>query len=81
MCCLARGAGRLENGFSQEVLDQFPEPPPEWARRFMLGGLQLKRPLRIALPCVGIDGCTHALSLLKVPFEAVNVFDEEEGVR
>ena len=39
----------------------------------------LARPLRVALPCCGIDGCGRALEQLQVPFSACNVYDLQSG--
>ena len=35
----------------------------------------LPRPLKVAMPCVGIDGCGTALKQLGVPFQGCHVFD------
>ena len=35
----------------------------------------LSRPLRVALPCVGVDGCGHALAHLDVKVISCNVYD------
>ena len=40
---------------------------------------KLGRPLKVALPCVGIDGCTHALKILDTDFQPTNVYDVERG--
>ena len=50
--------------------------PNDWAALFPKPP-SLPRPLRIALPCCGIDGCGTALRALGVDFHACNVFDIE----
>ena len=57
----------------------FPKPLV-WRHLLKMSALP-QRPLRLALPCVGIDGCTHACAELGIPFQAVNVFDVEPGVQ
>ena len=42
---------------------------------------ELGRPLRVVMPCVGIDGCGHALSSMKVKFTPKNVWDLESGYK
>ncbi len=55
-----------------------PEPPA-WSHLVNLH--KPGRPIKVALPCVGIDGCTRALQLLGVEFKAVNVYDVEARYR
>ena len=43
-----------------EIIGRVPTPP---------------RPLKVAMPCVGIDGCGTALKQLGVPFQGCHVFD------
>ena len=43
-----------------EIIGRVPAPP---------------RPLKVAMPCVGIDGCGTALKQLGVPFQGCHVFD------
>jgi len=38
----------------------------------------LSRPLRVALPCVGVDGCGHALAHLDVKVISRNVYDSDD---
>ena len=40
---------------------------------------KLGRPLKVALPCVGIDGCTHALHVMATDFQPTNIYDLEGG--
>ena len=40
---------------------------------------KLGRPLKVALPCVGIDGCTHALHIMETDFQPTNIYDVESG--
>ena len=40
---------------------------------------KLGRPLKVALPCVGIDGCTHALQIMETDFQLTNMYDVESG--
>ena len=70
---------RANHRFSDVDTDAFPKPVP-FRHLLRLDALP-QRPLRIALPCVGIDGCTRALAELGVPFEPVNVYDIEPGVK
>ena len=49
----------------------------DWGRCFTAIP-SLKRPLRVAMPCVGVDGCGTALSAMKVKFVACNVYDLDE---
>ena len=35
-------------------------------------------PLRVALPCVGVDGCGHALAHLDVTVISCNVYDLDD---
>ena len=51
--------------------------PNDWSALFQKPP-SLQRPLRVALPCCGIDGCGAALRALGVDFHACNVFDIEE---
>ena len=53
-----------------------PEPNA-WGT--MLPPIQLPRKLRLALPCVGIDGCGPALQAMQVRVTSCNVFDLEQG--
>jgi len=48
---------------------------------YLDGMPSLARPIRIAMPCIGIDGCGRALELGQVPYGACNVFDLEDGYR
>jgi len=52
---------------------------PDWGQLFGKHVLpkvkELGRPIRISLPCVGVDGCTTALEAIGVPFQPVNVYD------
>ena len=41
----------------------------------------LGRRLRICCPCVGIDGCGHALQAMQCPSDMHNVYDLEESYR
>ena len=63
----------------------FPEiRDPDWAMVFedhFGGNLRFKRPLFVAMPCVGIDGCGTALRHMKAPFVANNVMDLEKRYR
>lgn len=38
----------------------------------------LGRRLRIACPCIGIDGCGHALEVMKVPTDVLNAYDLQD---
>ena len=38
-------------------------------------------PLRVTLPCAGIDGAGHALKAMGISFQGTNVYDLEEGYR
>ena len=38
----------------------------------------MQRPLRVAMPCVGIDGCGTALDAMGVDFIPYNVYDLDE---
>ena len=39
------------------------------------------RPLRVTLPCAGIDGAGHALKAMGISFQGTNAYDLEEGYR
>ena len=57
---------------------------PDWTKVFenhFGGTLKFKRPLFVAMPCVGIDGCGTALQHMKVPFFGNNVMDLEKRYR
>ncbi len=41
----------------------------------------LGRRLRVACPCIGIDGCGHALQSMSVPADMVNCYDLQDGYR
>ena len=41
----------------------------------------LGRRLRVATPCMGIDGAGHALKLLKCPADIINCYDLEDSYR
>ena len=63
-------------GVFSEDITNIPEPN-QWST--LLPTLaKLPRKLRVAMPCVGIDGCGAALDNMHVEFEACNVFDLEE---
>ena len=64
----------------QSEIDATPSPPTfsDWLPCQVQ---KLVRPLRVALPCVGIDGCGHALAAMNVDYEACNVFDLEQKYR
>jgi len=55
---------------------------PNWkelfAGKLLTMAKSFARPLRIALPCCGVDGCTEALENLGIPFLPVNVYDLED---
>ena len=51
---------------------------PSW-RDYVQDLPKLRRPLRVVLPCVGIDGCTHALQEMGIDVEATNVYDLIDG--
>lgn len=53
-----------------------PPEPNNWASMVAPLGT-FARPLHVAMPCVGIDGCGTALKLMSVPFVANNVMDIE----
>ena len=53
-----------------------PEPNA-WGA--LLPPIQLPRKLRLALLCVGIDGCGIALQAMQVRVTSCNVFDLEQG--
>ncbi len=63
---------------SEIVTDRFPDPP--WEHLVGKPG-PLPRPLEVALPCVGLDGCSHALNMLGVPYHVVYAFDTAEHLR
>ena len=54
--------------------------PVEWTSLFPPLP-QLARAVRLACPCVGVDGAGHALSMMGVRSEAVNVYDLIDGYR
>ena len=49
-------------------------PSPSWVH--VLPPFQaLERPLHLALPCIGLDGVSHGLAALSVPFQVDYDFD------
>lgn len=42
---------------------------------------QFPRPLRLALPCAGVDGAGHALRMMGVPVDPVHVYDLNSYLR
>ena len=54
---------------------------PDWAKLFQNKVhdrvKSLGRPLYVAVPCCGIDGCTEALHVMGIPFRPVNIYDLE----
>ena len=49
-------------------------PSPSWAH-LLPPFPALERPLHLALPCIGLDGVSHGLAALSVPFQVVYAFD------
>ena len=54
--------------------------PPAWEHRVQLRALP-QRALRLAVPCVGIDGCSRALDRLRVSTRLVNAYDIEPNLK
>ena len=49
-------------------------PSPSWAH-LVPPFPALERPLRLALPCIGLDGVSHGLAALNVPFQVEYAFN------
>ena len=49
-------------------------PSPSWAH-LLPPFPALERPLHLALPCIGLDGVSHGLAALSVPFQVDYAFD------
>ena len=56
----------------QRQLEDFPEPNT-WSE--LVPQVRLHRPLKVSMPCVGIDGCGFALDAIGAEYHAVNVYD------
>ena len=58
----------------ERQLEDFPEPNA-WSE--LVPQVRLHRPLKVSMPCVGIDGCGYALDAIGPEYQAVNVYDLE----
>ena len=58
----------------ERQLKDFPEPNA-WSE--IVPQVRLHRPLKVTMPCVGIDGCGFALDALGTEYQAVNIYDLE----
>eukprot|EP00973_Karenia_brevis_P033643 4639055-Karenia_brevis.AAC.1 len=63
--------------------DDIPEVPDwsqaKWEKHVQK--LDLGRPLKLALPCVGIDACTEAMRFMHVDVEPQNIYDIEQSYK
>ena len=65
--------------FDEASVAGFPWPPA-WEHRVQLRALP-QRTLRLAVPCVGIDGCSRALDRLRVSTRLMNAYDIEPNLK
>ncbi len=79
MVCEVSSTGTFHSflpSWSPELAATFPGPP---AWRQHVGQLRpIPRPWRISLPCLGIDGASHAMQHMKMPYELAFACDIDE---
>ena len=73
----------IADEWHQRVLDemlQIPGPPDFGSYLPVISDmLPLARPLRIASPCIGINGCGVACQAMKIAARYTNIWDLEDG--
>ena len=76
---LASLAGRSPAEVEAIRRDVALTPSPATVNEYFGSLLKLPRRIRIAAPCIGINGCGHAFRQMGVPAEYVHAYDLEAG--